>query len=98
MLTFTHRFFGRANKVKLNKEPNKTVFSVAKSLGIPKKSLYRWRKESNTQGALVFLGKGIEALTDEQKVIKNLEAKLKDVEMERDILKKAVGIFSRISK
>ena len=43
-------------------------------------------------------GKDIEALTEEQKRIKNLEVKLKDVEMKRDILKKAVGIFSRVSK
>jgi transposase len=88
----------KLNAVKLSKEPNKTVQSVAKGLGIPKESLYRWRKESDTQGALAFPGKGVEALTEEQKRIKNLEAQLKDVEMERDILKKAVGIFSRVSK
>ena len=38
----------KQNAVKLSKEPNKTVQSVAKSLEIPKESLYRWRKESDT--------------------------------------------------
>ena len=47
------------------------------------------------QGELAFPGKGIEALSPEQKQIKELTKKLKDTEMERDILKKAVGIFSR---
>ncbi len=84
--------------VKLSKEPTRTVQDVAKGLGIPKESLYRWRKQSEIQGALAFPGKGIEALTEDQKRIKDLENKLKDTEMERDILKKAVGIFSRVSK
>jgi len=38
------------------------------------------------------------ALTPEQKRIRELEKKLKDAEMERDILKKAMAIFSRTSK
>jgi len=38
------------------------------------------------------------ALTEEQKRIRELEEKLRDTEMERDILKKAMAIFSRTSK
>ncbi|MFT6112476.1 MAG: transposase [Bacteroidia bacterium] len=34
-------------------------------------------------------------MTDEQKEIAELKKKLKDTELERDILKKAVGIFSK---
>jgi transposase-like protein len=38
------------------------------------------------------------AFTPDQKRIRDLEKKLKDTEMERDILKKAMAIFSRTSK
>jgi len=46
----------------------------------------------------VFPDNGIEALTPDQKRIRELEKKLRDTEMERDILKKAMAIFSRTSK
>jgi predicted RNase H-like nuclease (RuvC/YqgF family) len=38
------------------------------------------------------------ALTQDQRRIRALEKKLKDTEMERDILKKAMAIISRTSK
>ncbi len=42
-----------------------------------------------------FLGKGNLKLTPEQEKIHELEKRLKDAELERDILKKATGIFSK---
>ncbi len=42
---------------------------------------------------MVFPGNGKQLLTSEQQRIKDLEKRLKDVEMERDILKKALAIF-----
>jgi transposase-like protein len=45
-----------------------------------------------------FPGNGREALTPQQQKIRELEKRLKDAEMERDILKKAMAIFSRASK
>jgi transposase-like protein len=50
------------------------------------------------RGEIAFPGNGKIALTTEQKRIRELEKQLKDTEMERDILKKAMGIFSRASK
>nr|WP_291785930.1 hypothetical protein [Maribacter sp.] len=41
-----------------------------------------------------FPGKGNPKLTDEQKEIAELKKKLRDTEIERDILKKAIAIFS----
>lgn len=43
---------------------------------------------------LAFGGNGKKQLTPEQEELARLKKKLVDVEMERDILKKAVGIFS----
>ena len=42
-----------------------------------------------------FTGSGTPSLTPEQKEIKALKKQLKNAEIERDILKKAVSIFSK---
>ena len=88
----------KKNAVKLSHEPNRSVQSVTQGLGVPRESLYRWRVEFKNNGSLAFPGNGNEALTQDQKRIKELEKQLKEVEMDRDILKKAMDIFSRISK
>ena len=89
----------KRNAVLLCAEPGRSVVDVAENLGINKDLLYRWRREYHrTNGQYVFPGNGIEALTPDQKRIRELEKKLRDTEMERDILKKAMAIFSRTSK
>ena len=45
-------------------------------------------------GRTVFPERGNPKLTDEQREIAELKKKLRDVEIERDILKKAIAIFS----
>ena len=70
-------------------EPGRTVSEVAGKLGINKDLIYQWSTKLIQKGELAFPGSGVQGLTVEQKKIKELE-KLKDVEMERDILKKAI--------
>ena len=79
-------------------ESGQSVADVAENLGIGKDLLYRWRREQRASDSLAFPGNGREALTSQQQKIRVLEKKLKDAEMERDILKKAMAIFSRTSK
>ncbi len=69
-----------------------------KSDSFSKYLLYCWRRQLQEQGVIAFPGNGKEALTEEQKQIKDLEKRLRDAEMERDILKKAVHVFSRETK
>ena len=88
----------KKNAVLLAQDSDRTVADVADSLGIPKDMLYRWRREFSLRGEIAFPGKGHEALTAEQREIKELRKRLQHAEMERDILKKALGIFSRASK
>ncbi|SEB00909.1 hypothetical protein SAMN05443667_11517 [Flavobacterium gillisiae] len=57
--------------------------------------LYKWRKEYEEFGQGSFPGNGNLKQTPEQERITELEIKLKDAELERDILKKAIGIFSK---
>ncbi|MRX78989.1 transposase, partial [Pedobacter petrophilus] len=62
---------------------------VADELGINDSLLSKWRqRESEPKQSPV-------SLTEDQKLIKKLQKELKDAQMERDILKKAVGIFSK---
>ncbi len=88
----------KRNAVQLSEEPDRTVADVAENLGIGKDILYRWRREQRTKEGLAFPGNGREALTSQQQKIRDLEKRLKDTEMERDILKKAMAIFSRSPK
>ena len=88
----------KRNAVQLSGEPGRTVAEVAENLGIAKDLLYRWRREHQAREGLAFPGQGREALNPQEQKIRELEKKLKDTEMERDILKKAMAIFSRAPK
>jgi len=57
--------------------------------------LYKWRKEYEEFGEGSFPVKGKLKLTPEQEKIHQLEKKRKYTELERDILKKSIGIFSK---
>ena len=59
------------------------VSRVAENLGIKEQHLYRWRSERKAGAGAI-----------EREVIE-LRAKNRQLEMERDILKKALSIFSR---
>ena len=88
----------KRNAVQLTEEPGQTVAGVAENLGISKDILYRWRGAQRVNKELAFPGNGREALTCQQQKIRELEKRLRNAEMERDILKKAMAIFSRASK
>ncbi len=79
----------KISTVKMITEGGHKASEVARSLGINPTQLYSWKKKFSDQGEKAFPGKG--HLTE----LAALRRKLRDVEMERDILKKAVGIFSK---
>lgn len=84
----------KENAVKLSFD-RKNVSELARELGISSALLYRWRKEYAQYGKESFPGNGKPKLTEEEKEIANLKAKLARLELEHEILKKAVHIFSR---
>jgi transposase-like protein len=88
----------KQDAVNLSKQPSYTVASAARSLGIAARQIYRWRKEFEVNGSLAFPGNGKVALTDAERENIELRKQLKDAELENAILKKAVGIFSRVPK
>jgi transposase len=68
---------------------------LAKELDITPQILYRWRKEFSAKQGSSFPGNGKVILTETEQELARLKKELRDTQMERDILKKAVGIFSR---
>ena len=69
---------------------------VAADSGIHTKMLYRWRRKAGAAGSgrRAFPGQG--RARDEE--VADLQKRLKQAEMERDILKKAVTFFAQASK
>jgi transposase len=80
--------------VELSQERS-NISELAREQGIRVTLLYKWRKEQEEFGEGSFPGKGNLKLSPEQEKIHQLEKKLKDIELEHDILKKAIGTFSK---
>lgn len=73
-------------------EGGEKAAEVARNLGIDPQKLYLWKKKYSQNGEKAFPGTG--KLTE----VSALRKQLREVEMERDILKKAVGIFSKTTE
>ena len=90
------RNFDRAFKVEavrlVTKEGRKSA-EVARELDIQSNLLHRWKRELSEEGNGAFPGKGHQ--TPEQEELGRLCRELADVKEERDILKKAISVFSR---
>jgi transposase len=71
------------------KTGNKRVSELSKELGIAEQVIYRWCKQDRPKS------KEEEKVSEQEKELRELRAKLADVTEERDILKKAVSIFSK---
>ncbi|MEQ6118364.1 transposase [Reichenbachiella sp. MALMAid0571] len=73
----------------------KSTKDIAMELGIRPELVRRWKREHESYREGSFSGHGNANLTNEQKEIAKLKKELRDAREERDILKKAVSIFSR---
>jgi transposase len=70
-----------------------TVKQAAIELDIDPSRLSKWRNNPAFNGGKIMMD--IAGLSEEQMEIRRLKKALKNAELERDILKKAVGIFSK---
>lgn len=95
----TRKKFSKEFKLKAIEMSNESdsIKDVAISLGIREALLYRWRREFYQKEGEVFTGSGvISTLPDpEKEELRRLQKENRDLKLERDILKKAVGIFSK---
>jgi len=89
--TYTREFKIEAAKLSYNSD--KPVEELAEQLGVSQSSLNRWRREFRADPDQAFPGKGQMKERDEE--VARLKRELKQAQMENEILKKAVTIFTR---
>ena len=92
---YTREF--KVEAVRLLNSSGKTGHEIEVDLGIGNGSIYRWRKQleaEGSEGIRAFPGNG--RPRDEE--LFRLRKELADVKEERDILRKAVAIFSKVKR
>jgi transposase len=78
--------------VRLASEPGNTQAKIERDLGVSQGIISRWKRELLSDGEQAFPGKGRLKPEDEQ--LRRLKRENERLRRERDILKKAVAIFS----
>jgi transposase len=89
--TFTREF--KLEAVQLVQKSRKSQAQIARDLGIADSTLHHWRKEFAEAGDQAFPGSGHQTAQEEE--VRRLKRELEVTRQERDILKKALAIFSR---
>jgi len=82
----------KINAVRLVLEEGITIRQACADLGIGQSTLERWIEEHKKHGKAAFPGKG--RLRPDDEKLKKLERENEVLRRERDILKKALAIFS----
>ena len=85
----------RLEIVKQSFEPDTQVADLADRYGISANTLSRWRREFREEHGIEPEGQGVKIMSDDERKIALLEKQLIEAQLERDILKKAIGIFSK---
>ena len=75
--------------VKLMVEKGLTPRQVADDLGVEVSNIHRWKKQYGNQSL-----ENVGAVSDEMKEIGRLQEQVRQLKIERDILKKATAIFA----
>lgn len=84
---YTQEF--RETAVRLAGQPGASVEAVARELGIAAETLRRWSKAGPLPGGAA------DSEADLRRKVRELEAQVRTLRMERDILKKATAFFAR---
>jgi transposase len=96
-MTKTRRKFNRGfklNVVELSYS-RQNIRELSQEMDIRPELIYRWRSEFAALEGKSFPGNGKKRMSEEESEVARLKKELADIRMERDILKKAVGIFSK---
>lgn len=80
--------------IALSEEKN-NVAEAARELGIRPGMIHRWKKEKAKYAHNSFPGYGKPKMTDQEREIAQLKKELRDAQLETEILKKAISIFSK---
>lgn len=83
----------KLDAVRMTEDSGRSIASIARDLGIHPNNLYKWRQELLTDPEQAFPGKGKLKAEDEE--LRRLRRENETLKQERDILKKALAVFSR---
>ena len=83
----------KVEAVRLAEKDGRKVAEVARDLGINRNLIYKWKQQLDNDQGDAFPGHG--RLKPDEERFRKLERELSDVKEERDILKKALAIFSK---
>lgn len=88
--SYTKEF--KQGAVRLVTEQGRSISDAASSLGVPAWSLSRWVRAVKEEGQDAFRGNG--KRTAQEQEIADLRRKIKQLEEEKEILKKAAAYFA----
>jgi transposase len=94
--TFTKEF--KESTIELLLSSEKTAIELSRELGIRAELIYRWKREYLDIKDKAFPGSGKQNLNESELELKKLRRENMELEEERDILKKALAIFSKRSR
>jgi transposase len=81
--------------VRLMRQEGQSLSAVSRDLELDPKMLRRWRQELEQEGSEAFPGKGHQRADLEE--LRRLRREVARLTMEREILKKALTIFSEVA-
>ena len=79
--------------VSLATQTDMSINQAALDLGIPSQTLNTWVRHSKRTDRPAFIGRGVQALSEHEKRIKDLERENAVLRQEREILKAAAKFF-----
>lgn len=83
----------KQDAVRLLEKQEKDAFQLARELGVRRNQLYKWQKELENYGDEAFPGKGRRPMKQDETA--SLKTKIKRLEQENEILKKAAVYFAK---
>ncbi len=81
--------------IKLSYEEGQSLANIALRFNISTNTIYNWRYQFKKHQEDAFPGNGIRIMSKAEREIEYLKKQLQEAQLERDILKKAIGIFSK---
>ena len=86
----------KLSAVKMVTEGGMSLRKVSRDLGVNENTLHKWKKDYLSDQQNAFPGKG--RMKPEEEELRRLKKELARVTMERDILKKAIGYFTKVQE
>ena len=80
--------------VSMSYDEGHSVKSLSQRFGVSENTIYNWRGQVNKHREAAFPGNGNPIMSESERQIAELKKALRDKELEVEILKKAVHIFS----